>query len=35
MRFDKVYAMGGMEFIMDLDTYKTTLRTVTRCTRSS
>lgn len=32
MRFDKVYAMGGMEFIMDLDTYKTTLRTVTRCT---
>ena len=31
MRFDKVYAMGGMEFIMDLDTYRTTLRTVTRC----
>ena len=32
MRFDKVYAMGGMEFIMDLDTYRTTLRTVTKCT---
>lgn len=32
MRFDKVYAMGGMEFIMDLPAYKTTLRTVTRCT---
>ncbi len=31
MRFDKVYAMGGMEFIMDLDTYMTTLKTVTRC----
>ena len=28
----KVYAMGGMEFIMELDTYKTTLRTVTKCT---
>lgn len=32
MRFDNVYAMGGMEFIMDLDTYRTTLRTVTKCT---
>lgn len=32
MRFDKVYAMGGMEYIMDLDTYSTTLRTVTKCT---
>lgn len=32
MRFDRVYAMGGMEFIMDLDTYCTTLRTVTKCT---
>lgn len=31
MRFDKVYAMGGMEIIMDLDTYRTTLQTVTRC----
>ena len=32
MQFDKVYAFGGMEFIMDLDTYKTTLRTLTDCT---
>lgn len=32
MRFDNVYAMGGMEYIMDLDTYSTTLRTVTKCT---
>lgn len=32
MRFDKLYAMGGMEFIMDLDRYRTTLRTVTKCT---
>ena len=31
MRFDKVHAFGGMEFIMDLDTYRTTLRTVTDC----
>lgn len=31
MRFDKVHAFGGMEFIMDLDTYQTTLRTVTDC----
>lgn len=31
MRFDKVYAMGGMEIIMDLDTYRTTLQTVTKC----
>lgn len=32
MRFKKVYAFGGMEFIMDLDVYKTTLRTATKCT---
>ena len=31
MRFDKVYAMGGMEIIMDLPVYRTTLQTVTRC----
>ena len=31
MRFDKVYAMGGMEIIMDLDVYRTTLQTVTKC----
>lgn len=31
MRFDRVHAFGGMEFIMDLDTYQTTLRTVTDC----
>lgn len=32
MRFDSVYAMGGMEYIMDMDSYRTTLRTVTKCT---
>ena len=32
MTFDKVHAFGGMEFIMDLDVYRTTLRTVTKCT---
>lgn len=32
MQFGKVYAFGGMEFIMDLDTYQTTLRTITDCT---
>ena len=32
MQIDRVYAFGGMEFIMDIDTYKTTLRTVTDCT---
>ena len=32
MRFDNVYAMGGMEYIMDMNTYSTTLRTVTKCT---
>ena len=31
MRFDKVYAMGGMEYIMDKQNYGTTLRTVTKC----
>ena len=31
VRFDKVYAMGGMEIIMDLDVYRTTLQTVTKC----
>ncbi len=31
MRFDRVYAMGGMEYIMDKPTYGTTLRTVTKC----
>lgn len=31
MRFDKVYAMGGMEIIMDLPVYRTTLQTVTKC----
>lgn len=31
MRFDHVYAMGGMEIIMDLDFYRTTLQTVTPC----
>ena len=32
MTFDKVHAFGGMEFIMDLDVYRTTLSTVTKCT---
>lgn len=32
MQFDKLYAFGGMEFVMDLDVYKTTLRTITDCT---
>lgn len=31
MRFDRIYAMGGMEYIMDKPTYGTTLRTVTKC----
>ncbi len=31
MRFEGTYAMGGMEVIMDLDKYKTTLETVTPC----
>lgn len=32
MLFTKVYAYGGMEVIMDLDTYRTSLQTVTNCT---
>lgn len=32
MQFNRVYAFGGMEFIMDLDKYMTTLRTITDCT---
>lgn len=32
MTFNRVHAFGGMEFIMDLDVYRTTLRTVTKCT---
>ena len=30
--FDKVYEFGGMEVIIDLDKYQTTLQTVTKCT---
>ena len=30
--FDKVYAFGGMEVIINLDKYQTTLQTVTECT---
>ena len=30
--FDKVYAFGGMEVIIDLDKYQTTLQTVIKCT---
>lgn len=32
MRFEGLYAMGGMEVVMDQDTYRTTLQTVTPCT---
>lgn len=32
MSFDCVHALGGMEIIMDLDTYMTTLETATPCT---
>lgn len=31
MYFDKMYAMGGMEIIMELNRYWTTLQAVTRC----
>lgn len=31
MQFEGLYAMGGMEIIMDLDTYQATLQTVTPC----
>lgn len=32
MVFDKVYAFGGMEVIINLDKYQTTLQTATKCT---
>ena len=32
MQFDRVYAFGGMEFLMNLEYYMTTLHTVTDCT---
>lgn len=32
MHFGGTYAMGGMEVVMDLDYYRTTLETVTPCT---
>ena len=32
MQYDKAYAFGGMEFIMDYDLYRTTLRAMTNCT---
>jgi CRP/FNR family cyclic AMP-dependent transcriptional regulator len=32
MQFNKVYAFGGLEFIMGLENYRTTLRAVTNCT---
>lgn len=32
IQFTKVYAMGGMEVLMDLDLYRTTLRTMEPCT---
>lgn len=35
MKFEGTYAMGGMEVVMDLDRYKTTLETVTPCTMIS
>jgi len=31
IQFTKVYAMGGMEVLMDLDLYRTTLRTMEPC----
>ncbi len=31
MTFEGTYAMGGMEVVMDLDAYKTTLKTITPC----
>lgn len=31
MRFSGIYAMGGMEVVMDLETYRTTLQTATPC----
>lgn len=32
MKFEGIYAMGGMEIVMDLERYRTTLQTVTPCT---
>lgn len=32
MQFDKAYAFGGMEFVMDDGVYRTTLRAMTDCT---
>ncbi len=32
MHFRKMYAFGGMEIVMNLDRYRTTLETVTECT---
>ena len=32
MQFDGINAMGGMELIMDMDTYQATLQTITPCT---
>lgn len=32
IQFSRVYAFGGMEVLMDLDTYMTTLRAITNCT---
>ena len=32
MFFNRVYAFGGMEIVMNLDKYRTTLQTVTECT---
>jgi len=32
MRFSGIYAMGGMEVVMDMDIYRTTLQTATPCT---
>lgn len=35
MKFDGTYAMGGMEALMELNHYKTTLETITPCTMIS
>ncbi|MDE7187311.1 MAG: cyclic nucleotide-binding domain-containing protein, partial [Lachnospiraceae bacterium] len=32
MQFDKAYAFGGMEFIMDYELYRTPMSTMTNCT---
>ena len=31
LRFDQVCALGGMEYLMDLDRYMTTIRAITPC----